>query len=249
MDIVEIEGLCHRFSDGVLGLDHIDLTVQDRHLVLLSGKNGSGKTLLVRHLNGLFKPSSGVVRIDGVPVEKDLLRARQMVGLLFQDSDSQFVGQTVGEDVAFGPTNLRLPREEIEKRVREALVSMDLLELANAPPHRLSGGEKRRLALAGVLAMKPRIIVFDEPFTNLDYPAVKEVLARIVELKARGTTVIVITHDLDRIAAHADRIVLMDAGRVVKQGTVAEILPKVERFGVREPPGWRPRGEELSWLR
>jgi len=248
MNIIEIENLTHRFADGTVGLDGIDLTLREGSLVVIAGHNGCGKTTLLRHLNGLLLPTEGVVRLAGVPVGEDLLRARQFVGMMFQDADSQIVGETACEDVAFGPENLRLQRAEIEKRVNQALQIVGLQELADRRPHLLSGGEKRRLAIAGVLAMQPRVIVFDEPFTSLDYAGVKQILKHILALHRSGHTILISTHDLDKIIAHTDRVIVMQRGKIVRDGTPAEVAGHLERYGVAEPGGYRPGEAGGSWL-
>lgn len=235
MDIVEIENLTHRFSDGTVGLDRICLAVQKGSLVILAGPNGSGKTTLLRHLNGLLNPSEGTVRIEGSPVSADVRWARQQVGLVFQEPDSQIVGETVAADVAFGPRNLRLALDEVDRRVRSALESVGLTALADKPPHLLSGGEKRRLALAGVLAMAPTIIAFDEPFASLDDAGIRSIVGEIRGLKDAGFTVIVTTHDLEPVLAFADRLVVMQAGRIVRDGYPMQIAEEVDRFGIRKP--------------
>lgn len=248
MNILEIENLSHRFSDGTLGIDRINLTIQEGEFVVIAGQNGSGKTTLLRHLNGLLLPETGSVRLDGVRVEQDLARARQMVGMVFQDADSQIVGETVYDDVAFGPENLCLDRREIKKRVSMAIKDVGLADLSEQRPHLLSGGEKRRLTIAGVLAMKPKVLAFDEPFSSLDYPGVKQVLGQIVSLYRTGHTILVITHDLEKVISHADRLVIMKDGKVVKDGLPDEILLEVETFGVREPCASRLGMEARSWL-
>jgi biotin transport system ATP-binding protein len=144
--------------------------------VVVAGPNGSGKTTLIRHLNGLLLPTEGCVKVAGISVQKDPMRARRLVGMMFQDADSQIVGETVYGDVAFGPENLRLDNDQIRERVALALDVVGLKNFAEQRPHLLSGGEKRRLAIAGILAMEPKIIAFDEPFASLDYPGVKQVL-------------------------------------------------------------------------
>jgi biotin transport system ATP-binding protein len=248
MNIIEIENLRHCFADGTVGLDGINLSIQAGSFAVIAGPNGSGKTTLLRHLNGLLLPTDGMVRLAGMPVEADLLKARQYVGMMFQDADSQIVGETVYEDVAFGPENLRLERLEIQKRVIRALQTVGLQDLADQRPHLLSGGEKRRLAIAGVLAMEPRVIVFDEPFASLDYPGVKQVLQHIVDLHRSGHTILVTTHDLEKVIAHADRLILMQSGRIVRDGSPKEIVGHLEAFGVRKPCAVRLGGETESWL-
>jgi len=248
MNIIEIENLSHRFADGTLGIEGININIGEGSFVVISGPNGSGKTTLLRHLNGLLLPTTGTVRLAGITVDQNLLRARQFVGMMFQDADSQIVGETVYEDVAFGPENLRLDRREIKKRVLKALRAVRLSHLAHQRPHLLSGGEKRRLAIAGILAMEPRVIVFDEPFSSLDYPGVKQVLQHILVLHQSGHTILVSTHDLEKIIAHADRMILMQNGKIVRDGVPTDIMTDVETFGVRKPCTFRLGHEVGSWL-
>jgi biotin transport system ATP-binding protein len=248
MSMVEIENLKHRFPDGTVGLDGIRLSVPRGSLVVIVGSNGSGKTTLLRHLNGLLFADEGIVRIAGAPVSADVRRARQQVGLVFQEPDSQIVGETVAADVAFGPQNLQLDPKEVDRRVSHALESVGLTPLADKPPHLLSGGEKRRLALAGVLAMEPKIVAFDEPFASLDEPGVRSIVGEINRLKNSGFTVIVTTHDLEPVLRHADRLVVMQAGKIVRDGSPAQIAGEVDRFGVRKPCscGWQALEREGS---
>ena len=235
MDIVEIDELTHRFSDGTVGLDRICLTIRKGSLVVIAGQNGSGKTTLLRHLNGLLQPTEGAVRIAGRNVSADVRMARQRVGLVFQEPDSQIVGETVATDVAFGPLNLRLAAKEVDRRVAEALASVGLSSFAHKPPHLLSGGEKRRLALAGVLAMAPTVIAFDEPFASLDDPGVCSIVGEIRRLKDSGITVIVTTHDLMPLLPCADRLIVMQDGRIVRDGCPVQVADEVDRFGIRKP--------------
>ena len=248
MNIIEIENLSHRYSNGTLGIENINLNIRAGSFVAIAGLNGSGKTTLLRHLNGLLLPSEGTVRLDGLNVADNLLQARQFVGMMFQDADSQIVGETVYEDVAFGPENLRLDRSQVQSRVDIALRAVGLTELAHRRPHLLSGGEKRRLAIAGILAMKPRVIVFDEPFSSLDYPGVKQVLHHILALHKSGHTILVTTHDLEKIIAHVDRLIIMQGGKIAKDGIPAEVMSEVEAFGVRKPCRFRLGLEVESWL-
>ena len=247
-NIIKIENLQFRYPDGTPGVDGINLAIQEGTFVVLAGANGSGKTTLLRHLNGLLAPSAGSVYVDGVSVADKPRRARQLVGMMFQDADSQIVGETVCEDVAFGPENLRLSRTEIKERVTSALGDVGLTRLADRRPHTLSGGEKRRLAIAGILAMQPRVIIFDEPFSSLDYPGVRQVLQQIVDLHHAGHTILVTTHDLEKVLFHADRLILMQAGKVVRDGRPNEIIVDGELFGVRSPYSSRAGLEAFSWL-
>jgi len=248
MNIIEIENLSHRFGDGTLGLDRVNLTVRQGGFVVIGGRNGSGKTTLLRHLNGLLVPDTGTVKLDGIMVSKDLARARQLVGMVFQDSDSQIVGETVYDDVAFGPENLCLDRQVVQNRVARALQITGLTDLADRRPHLLSGGEKRRLSIAGVLAMEPKVLVFDEPFSNLDFPGVQQVLTQILALHQAGHTILVAAHDLEKVIAHADRLVIMLGGRIVRDGLPEQLIGELERFGIRAPCAFRLGMEVQSWL-
>ncbi|MGA8240978.1 MAG: ABC transporter ATP-binding protein, partial [Desulfobacterales bacterium] len=233
MPIIDIDTLCFRYPDGTVGLDRVSLGIEKGALVVVTGPNGSGKTTLLKHLNGLLRPQSGTVRIDGVSVARDLRRARRLVGMIFQDADSQIVGETVATDVAFGPENLSLTVAEVGVRVGAALAAVGLTTLADQPTQALSGGEKRRLSIAGVLAMHPQIIAFDEPFAGLDYPGTRQVLSEMLRLQEAGHTLVVATHDLEKIIYHADRLIVMNGGRVVKDGLPAGIVKEIESFGVR----------------
>jgi len=249
LPIIEVSDLRHSFRDGTAALKGIDLRIEKGQFILCAGRNGSGKTVFSRHLNALYLPTKGSVKINGQPTNANPQYARQTVGLVFQDADSQIVGQTVRQDIAFGPQNLRLSSAEVERRVSSALQTLDLEKLADHRPHQLSGGEKRRLAIASVLAMEPEVVVFDEPFSNLDFPGVQSVLQHVVELHRSGHTVMLITHDIEKAAAHADRMVVFDNGRIALDDSPDRLLPEVHRFGIRPP---RIAGEdisELTWLK
>lgn len=233
--IIEVSHLSHRFSDGSQGINDISLKIEKGEFVVVAGHNGSGKTTLFRHLNGLLIPNIGDVKVDGVSVSADVLRARQLVGLVFQDADSQIVGETVYDDVAFGPENLCLTTTEVNRRVTSALSAVGLEQLADQRPHRLSGGEKRRLAIAGILAMEPQVLVLDEPFANLDYSGMIQVLSQIVQLHQAGKTIILSTHDLDKTMGHASRLILMKNGSIIKDGLFEKVIRDVECVGVKMP--------------
>ena len=235
MAIIETRNLCHRYADGTIALDDVSLSFGAGEFTVIAGANGSGKTTLLRHLNGLLLPQAGSVVVDGRDVKQDPVAARQKVGMVFQDADSQIVGETVYDDAAFGPENLGLTRPQIDRRVASALGAVGLSGQEDKRPHHLSGGEKRRLAIAGVLAMVPRVMVMDEPFSNLDYPATRRVLEQILDLHAKGHTLVITTHDLEKVVAHAQRLVVMSAGRIVADGTPGAVLDGIERFGIRPP--------------
>jgi energy-coupling factor transport system ATP-binding protein len=230
-----------RPGSGAKALDGITLNIVRGEFVALVGRNGSGKSTLARHLNALLLPTGGVVRINGMDTrdETGLWDLRRGVGMLFQDPDNQIIGTTVEEDTAFGPENLGLSPEVIEVRVRAALHTVGMADHADRAPHLLSGGEKQRLALAGVLAMKPECIILDEATSMLDPSAREEIMGLLRRLnREEGITVLHITHRMEE-AALADRIVVMDAGRVVLEGKPGEVFSEVSlirELGLELPP-------------
>ncbi len=232
---IQIEDLSHKFASGLYGIRNITLTVEQGELLVIAGQNGSGKSTLCRHINGLLKPTTGSVMIDELVVQKNLTQARQKVGMVFQNADSQIVGETVADDVAFGPENLGLDRSEIQSRVNKALSTVGLNGKEDYNPQLLSGGEKRKLAIAGVLAMQSEILVFDEPFANLDYPGSLLVLKQIIDLHKSGHTVLIVTHELEKVIAIATRMIVLQNGEIVLEGKPGTVLSRVEEFGVREP--------------
>lgn len=223
--MIEVRDLFFRYS-GADVLQGVDLALEPGELVVLTGPNGCGKTTLARHLNGLLTPTRGTVRVDGLPSTDP--EVRRLVGMVFQEPESQIVAPVVEEDLAFGLENLGLPREEMRARVDWALERLGLTEVRRAEPHLLSGGQKQRLALASVLAMKPRYLVLDEPTTMLDPFSRREVLALLHDLLAQdGLAVILVTHRLEE-ALGASRAVVMDRGRIRFQGAPAELLCQTE---------------------
>ena len=246
--MIEIRDLHLTYPDGTRALRGIDLTISKGEFLLVCGANGSGKTTLIRLICGLLKPTTGSIRINGMERPYDSRETRRQVGMVFQDSDSQIVGETVREDVAFGPDNLGLSREEIAERVEGALQSMNLTDLSEKPCYLLSGGEKKRLAIAGVLAMKPEIILFDEPFSHLDFPGTQEVLRHMVHLHREGHTLVVTTHDVEKVIAHVNRLALIHAGELKALGPPEGLLTQLPDYGVR-PPCYAIFGREaVSWF-
>lgn len=248
-----VRALTKRFPDGTAdgkaALSGIDLDIRERECLVIAGSNGSGKTLLMRMLVGLATPTSGTAAFRGQPVAADPARVRRSVGLVFQDADAQVVGETVEEDVAFGPRNLRLPEDEVERRVEAALAATGLETKRESPPRRLSGGEKRRLAVAGVLAMGCEAVIMDEPFANLDWPGVVQVLRTVSDLRDAGKTVVVLTHELEKVLAHADRLVILDKGSVRDDGPPAAVLARgVAAYGIRDPRHRYATVEDCTWL-
>ena len=233
--IIDIQDLSFIFDDGYIGLSRISLSVQQGEFIILAGKNGSGKTTFLRHLNGLLMPTSGRVRVNGKEISKHLIETRKTVGMVFQDPDTQMVGDTVFDEVAFGPENLKQPRALINEKVSRVLKTLNLFHLKDRHPATLSGGEKRKTAIAGILVMDPKVIVFDEPFSNLDYPGILQVLSTLMDLHRAGQTLIIATHDIEPIVCEANRMIIMESGRVMEDGAPLDLVPCLESYGVREP--------------
>jgi cobalt/nickel transport system ATP-binding protein len=220
--VVDARGLRFTYPDGQVALDGVDLHVEEGQRVALLGPNGAGKTTFALHLNGILEPSAGEVSIGGIPViERNFVEIRRRVGMVFQDPDDQLFMSTVGQDVAFGPANLGLAGEELETRVRLALEAVDASHVADRAPHHLSGGERRRAAIATVLAMHPDVLVLDEPSAGVDPYGRREL---VTTLDALDITQLVITHDLPFALELCERAVILDQGKVVADGATGEIL-------------------------
>ncbi|RQH01355.1 energy-coupling factor ABC transporter ATP-binding protein [Natrarchaeobius oligotrophus] len=232
--MIEFRSVSYAFED-VPVLDELSLSIGDGEFVVLAGANGSGKTTLLRHCNGLLSPDEGTVLVDERPVEDDLVAARSSIGMVFQHPRDQFVAATIDADVAFGPENLGLERAEIDRRVDAALEAVNMTGRGDERIDSLSGGEQARVAIAGALAMKPTHLVLDEPFTGLDEPARRSVLSRLESLSARGTGVLLATHDLRDVLALADRVVAMRDGRVVLDDAPDRALEELGGLEVRVP--------------
>ena len=214
--------LAFAYPDGHQALFGIDLTIARGERVALLGPNGAGKTTLVLHLNGILAAGHGSVAVGGLPVVKQNLREiRRRVGIVFQDPDDQLFMPTVGEDVAFGPRNLGLPEPEVGRRVADALAAVDMADAADRPPHHLSFGQRRRVAVATVLSMQPEVLVLDEPSSNLD-PAGRRELAEV--LQSLSVTLLMVTHDLPYALQLCPRSVVLDGGVVVADGPTRELL-------------------------
>ena len=246
MEIIKTSELVYRYpvEEGETpqnALDGVDLTIEKGSFVVVLGHNGSGKSTLAKHMNAVLVPASGKVLVDGIDTaeEENLLEVRRRVGMVFQNPDNQIVANVVEEDVAFGPENLGVPTEEIRKRVDASLKAVGMEQFADHAPHMLSGGQKQRIAIAGVIAMTPECIVLDESTAMLDPAGRQEVLDTVQYLnRERGITVILITHHMNE-AVYADRVVVMDHGKVAMDGAPMEILTQVERLralGLSAPP-------------
>ncbi len=213
-------------------LDGVDIDIRSGEFVAVLGHNGSGKSTFAKHLNVLLAPNGGTLWVDGKDAadEKNLWDIRKNAGMVFQNPDNQIIASVVEEDVGFGPENIGVPTEEILKRVDRSLKSVGMQEYREHSPNKLSGGQKQRVAIAGVMAMEPKCIILDEPTAMLDPNGRKEVLRAVRELnKEKGITIIFITHYMEEVV-NADRVYVMDSGKVVLEGTPREIFSQVERL-------------------
>lgn len=243
MPQIELIGVSYsyRVGDGqtVRALRNVSFNIEKGEFVALTGMNGSGKSTLAKLLNGLYIPSAGDVLVDGINTrdEERTFEVRRKAGMVFQNPDNQMVATIIEDDVAFGPENLGVPREEIVERVDWALNAVGMNEFRTRSASKLSGGQKQRVAIAGVLAMKPDILILDESTSMLDPEGRAEIMEVAKKLNASGITVISITHNMDE-AAQADRIIVLRKGRLVLDGTPKEVFasPEVERCGLALPP-------------
>lgn len=233
--LLKTDHLTHTFGSGDTGIFDICLTVSRDDFVVLAGKNGCGKTTLIRHLNGLLMPDTGRVLLNGQDIQKDLTFARKKIGMVFQDPDTQLIADTVFDETAFGPENLNMGREEINESVLSTLNLLDLGHLQDRNPATLSGGEKRRLAIAGILVMEPELIIFDEPFANLDYPSVLSLVRLCRTLHQSGHAIVMTTHDVAPVIWLATKMVVMDKGRIREEGDPVSLAPCLESYGVKNP--------------
>lgn len=257
----------HYHYDGqVCALQGIDLAVRRGRRLAVLGANGAGKSTLFLHLNGMLRPERGELRINGRKAEysrRGLLAWRQQVALVFQNPDDQLFAPTVEQDVSFGPMNLALSETEVAERVNEALCALGLEHLRQRPTHSLSFGQKKRAAIAGALAMRPAVLILDEPSAGLDPQGVEELMTALDELQRRGTTLVMATHDIELACGWADDIAVLHAGRLLRQGATAVVLrdentmnaaglrvPLVLELGARlQASGWLPPGLELPRTR
>ena len=225
--LLAICGLDYRYPGGVAALRDLNLTVERGCKLAILGSNGCGKTTLLLHLNGTFRPTRGEVLLEGRSVGYDrrfLNHWRRRVGLVLQEPDDQLFAATVGQDVSFGPLNLGLSAAETGERVREALESLRIAHLADRATHSLSFGQKKRVAIAGVLAMQPEILVLDEPTAGLDAHGVTHLLGALQQLHEAGTTLVFSTHDVELAYAWADQVALFHEGAVLRQGETTAVL-------------------------
>ena len=262
---IQVKNLTHIYEPGLptesVALEDVSFEIEDGEMVGIIGHTGSGKSTLLQHLNGLLKPTSGQIIVGDTDITArgvSMVEIRKRVGLVFQYPEYQLFEETVALDVAFGPKNLGLTQDEIDERVREALelVGLPYDEVAERSPFELSGGQKRRVAIAGVIAMHPEVLILDEPTAGLDPKAHKDVLKMIEEVHRRtGNITILVSHNMADIARLSDKVIVIDSGRLVTVGTPYEVFSqheKLENVGLALPPvtqfteTLRSRGMELS---
>jgi cobalt/nickel transport system ATP-binding protein len=226
MKFIDIQDVSYSYADGCAALRQVNLAIDKGERIAVIGPNGAGKSTLFQLLNGLLMPSSGKVCVDGLLVErKNLYQIRQKIGMVFQDSDDQLFNPTVRQEIAYGLMNMRVTGEELERTIAWALEAANIRDLAEKSPHNLSGGQKKRVALASVLAMRPDVLVLDEPTAALDPHGVHSFLRLLNKInKEMGITLIFSSHDTDIIPLLSDRVYLLNAGQIVLSGTTAEVF-------------------------
>ena len=223
--ILKVEDLYYVYGNGKAALDGVNVDIYEGEKIAVIGSNGSGKSTFFLNINGVFTPQQGKIIYRGIQVNKKNLKGlRKNIGIVFQDADNQIIASTVRAEVGFGPMNLKLPKDEVIKRVEEALAYMNISDFKDRPPHYLSGGEKKRVTIAGVIAMKSEIIIFDEPTGALDplnALMLEEVLAK---LSSEGKTMLISTHDVDFAYRWAERVLVFCQGKIIADGTPLEIF-------------------------
>lgn len=254
--MIRLENVSYCYPDGTPALTNINLTIRKGEYLGIIGRNGSGKSTLALHLNGLRRPQKGKVIVKGIDAGdfSKLQEVRKIVGIVFQNPETQFISRTVEEDLAFGPENLCLPPAEIRKRVDRALAEIKLEKYRHHSPKSLSGGQGQCVALAGVLTMEPECLVFDEVTSMLDPDSGEAVLRRIKKLHEKGKTIVYTTHNLEELHV-ADRIIVMDRGRIVLEGEPEYVLsdPLLKDLGLTPPSlielaeQLKNHGIEISW--
>ncbi|KEH96621.1 energy-coupling factor transporter ATPase [Clostridium massiliodielmoense] len=235
---IEIKNLTHIYMPGSpferKALDNVNVSIEDGEFVALIGHTGSGKSTLIQHINGLLKASSGNIIIDGVDITSEkvkLSEIRKKVGLVFQYPEYQLFEETIEKDIAFGPKNLGLNDEQVSKRVKKAMniVGLDYEVYKDKSPFDLSGGQKRRVAIAGVVAMEPKVLILDEPAAGLDPKGREDILEKVKQLKEEyNMTIILVSHSMDDVAKIAERVLVMDKGKCILDGTIKEVFKKVD---------------------
>ncbi len=239
--MLSLHNVSFQYPDGTQALTDVSLVFPKGQKIAIVGPNGSGKSTLMRQLNGILQPTSGEVRFDDTAVDYSRLglrSLRQTVGLVFQNAEDQLFATTVEEDIAFGPLNLGLDRDAVQQRVDQVAADLQITDLLERPIHTLSGGQKMRVAIAGVLAMQPQLIVADEPLASLDMAIQHQVLALFDQLVTQGRSIIIVTHDLDQAYAWADQVIVLESGQILHQGAPEQVFADDEvlaRCGWTQP--------------
>ena len=231
MKIIETNNVTYEYPDGTKALEEVNFNAEEGKIVALLGPNGAGKSTLFLHFNGILRPTKGSLVVDGEKLKyekKDLLKIRQKVGIVFQNPDDQLFAPTVLEDVAFGPMNMGLSNEDVEQRVKEALTRVGMDGYEKKAPHHLSGGQKKRVAIAGILAMKPKIMVLDEPTSGLDPKGASQILRLLYQLNSEGMTIVISTHDVDFVPIYASKVYIISHGKIIKEGNPQEVFEDVD---------------------
>lgn len=239
--VLKTNDLNYVYHDGVHAIKDVNIEIKKGKKIAIMGPNGAGKSTLFLHFNGLNEPASGNIEIDGKKMEYDkdsLSEIRQKVGVVFQNPTDQLFAPNVKEDVAFGPMNLGLSIEEVEKRTKEALEMVGMTSSENKPPHHLSGGQQKRVAIAGIIAMKPEIMILDEPTAGLDPQGVEQILNILNKLNEEGMTIVISSHDVEMINEFADQIFVLKDGEIIVDGTPDEIFANHELLEIAnlKPP-------------
>jgi energy-coupling factor transport system ATP-binding protein len=248
--LIEVEGLTHRYPNGVVALEGVDLAVRQGEFLAVLGQNGSGKTTLVKHFNGLLEPTEGSVRVGGEETTAQGVRKLgQRVGYVFQNPDHQIFSDTVAEEVGFGPKIRGMGENEVEERVSEALSAVGLEGYEKEDPFGLTKGERQRVAVASVLAVRPEVLILDEPTTGLDYAEQRSMMDLVTRLNESGSTIIVVTHTMWVVAEYAHRAVVVRDGRVVLSGPVREVFTEEDelREASLRPPHIVSLGNSLGF--
>jgi cobalt/nickel transport system ATP-binding protein len=231
MNVIETKDVSYQYPDGTSALQNVNFRAPKGKIVALLGPNGAGKSTLFLHFNGILRPSSGKILVDEKPIsyeKKELMRIRQKIGIVFQNPDDQLFAPTVLEDVAFGPFNMGLNQDEVKKRVNEALGRVGMEGYEKKPPHHLSGGQKKRVAIAGILAMRPEIMVLDEPTSGLDPKGASQILRILYQLNQEGMSIVISTHDVDLVPLYASQVYIISDGHIIKEGKPSEVFGDVE---------------------
>lgn len=244
MTILEVTNVIKHFPEQATNaLNNVSFKVDKGECIVISGANGSGKSVLMNLIAGLDSPTSGTITLDPNSTNKT------RIGLVFQDADSQILGDTPEEDVAFGPKNLKFSKDEVASIVRDSLKTVGLTGKEKVPARSLSGGEKRRLGVAGILAMDASLLIFDEPFANLDWPGVIQVIEILIHLKKEGKTVLILTHELEKVLALSNRLMILFQGELVYDGLPEQALKEapLEQWGIRNPLQTYTQYKDLLW--